>query len=206
MKQPVRNKKGVKKKVSTTVSENEVMKYGVSKLEMYFAQNFLDKLGVDYIYEYEAKDIGRFYDFAVIATIPKTELIIEEKNGIKAVSQHRNSYRIKFLCEIDGGFWHGDPRVVDKRRVTNMQRRNHLIDKMKDEWCERHHMVLIRIWEYDIKNNANRVMEGLKKILKKLDSGESVRYGMHRIGNNEDRKKTNKKSDVVIKKKKRYIL
>lgn len=208
MKQPTRNRKTGKWNGRASKKEGGSVRYGVSKLEMYFAHNFLDKLGLDYIYEYEAKDIGRFYDFAVIATIPKTELIMEEKNGINAVSQHRNSYRIKFMCEIDGGFWHGDPRLVGRVRMTNMQKRNRLIDKMKDNWCESHHMVLLRIWEYDIKNNPNEVMDGLRKILSKLDKGERLRYGMHRIGNKSEKqkKRPHQKNDIVIKNKKRYIL
>ena len=28
-------------------------------------KEFLDKLGVEYVYQYEAKDIGRFYDFRI---------------------------------------------------------------------------------------------------------------------------------------------
>lgn len=38
-------------------------KYGTSKLEEDFAHNFLDKLGIEYVYQFEAKDIGRYYDF-----------------------------------------------------------------------------------------------------------------------------------------------
>lgn len=40
-------------------------KYGTSKLEEDFAKEFLDKLGVEYVYQFEAKDIGRFYDFRI---------------------------------------------------------------------------------------------------------------------------------------------
>lgn len=63
-KKSVNNKinKGVrrKKKVVTKRSHKE---YGTSKLEEYFASEFLDKLGVKYMYQFEAKDIGRYYDF-----------------------------------------------------------------------------------------------------------------------------------------------
>ena len=48
-------------------------KYGTSKLEEDFARDFLDKLGVKYIYQFEAKDIGRFYDFY----LPEHNLIVE---------------------------------------------------------------------------------------------------------------------------------
>ena len=43
----------------------KAIKYGTSKLERDFAKEFLDKNNIVYIYQYEAKEIGRFFDFAV---------------------------------------------------------------------------------------------------------------------------------------------
>ena len=37
--------------------------FGTSKLEQDFAKNFLDKLGVKYIWQFEAKEIKRFFDY-----------------------------------------------------------------------------------------------------------------------------------------------
>ena len=53
--------------------------FGTSKLEEDFAKEFLDKLGVEYIYQYEAKSIGRWYDFYIT--------------------------QYNLLIEIDGGYW-----------------------------------------------------------------------------------------------------
>lgn len=53
--------------------------YGTSKLEEDFAKEFLDKLGVKYIYQFEAKDIKRYFDF-----------FLNEKN---------------LLIEVDGDYW-----------------------------------------------------------------------------------------------------
>lgn len=58
-------------------------KFGTSKLEEEFAENFLDKLGIEYIWQYEAKEIGRFYDFMCFT-----------KESHSPV-----------LLEIDGGYW-----------------------------------------------------------------------------------------------------
>ena len=41
-------------------------KYGTSKLEKRFATEYLDKIGVEYVYQYEAKSIGRFFDFMIL--------------------------------------------------------------------------------------------------------------------------------------------
>jgi len=114
-------------------------KFGTSKLEQDFAEEFLDRLGVDYVWQFEAKDIGRFYDFY----LPKHNLIIE----------------------VDGGYYHGDPRVVDESKLSPMQKKNKRIDEHKNEWALLHGIPLMRIWEYDIRNNPSSVMKALKERL-----------------------------------------
>lgn len=80
MKQPIKNKKNEKNVTKKIVKYKEKHpKYGTSKLEEDFAKNFLDKLGVRYIYQFEAKDIKRFYDF-----------YLQDEN---------------LLIEVDGDYW-----------------------------------------------------------------------------------------------------
>lgn len=114
-------------------------KYGTSKLEQDFAINFLDKLGIEYVYQYEAKDIKRYYDFY----LPKH----------------------KILIEVDGGFYHADPRVVDQNKLNAMQKHNKRVDEIKNRWASLNGIPLIRIWEYDIRNNPDMVMKMLKERL-----------------------------------------
>ena len=121
-------------------------KYGTSKLEEDFAKNFLDKLGVKYVYQFEAKDIGRFYDFAIILNNEMTT-----GNMI--------------LLEIDGGYYHSDPRVVKEDKLNPMQKHNKRVDEYKDKWALLHGIPLIRIWEKDIRENPNGVMKELKERL-----------------------------------------
>lgn len=77
MKQPIKNNKikdngkVVTKKVVKCKKHHP--KYGTSKLEEDFANDFLDKLGVEYVYQFEAKDIGRFFDFY----LPQEHLLLE---------------------------------------------------------------------------------------------------------------------------------
>ena len=121
-------------------------KYGTSKLEEDFARDFLDKLGIKYIYQFEAKDIGRFYDFAIILNDEMTT-----GNMI--------------LIEIDGGYFHSDPRVVEEGKLNPMQKHNKRVDEYKDKWALLHGIPLIRIWEKDIRENPKMVMDELKKRL-----------------------------------------
>lgn len=110
-------------------------KYGTSKLEDKFASEFLDRLGVDYVRQYEAKSIGRFYDFY----IPSANALIE----------------------IDGDYYHGYGLVREDK--SPMQKKNERVDRLKDEWALSHCIPIIRFWEHDINGNPQKVMAELKR-------------------------------------------
>lgn len=87
MRQPINKNKNIEEcktnvKIVTTKTVKKRKKhpqYGTSKLEEDFAHNFLDKLGVKYTYQFEAKDIGRFFDF-----------YLQDEN---------------LIIEVDGDYW-----------------------------------------------------------------------------------------------------
>ena len=148
--------KTVKKKTAKAVDKrlppkNNVKKtrhksnllYGTSKLEEKFAKEFLDKLGVEYVYQYEAKSIKRFYDFRIMPGGP--------------------------LIEINGSYWHGDSRIYEQEDLNAVQKKNMRVDKYKQEWAMMNGIPLYYIWEKDINENPTKVMEFLKKILYKAD-------------------------------------
>lgn len=161
--------KGTTKKKTTRAGRSggrrTHQQYGTSKLETYFATEFLDKLGLDYIYEYEAREIKRFYDFAIVKLVPKTERYLVENNGITGLDQVKCYYRIIALCEIDGGWFHSDPRLVDENKMNYMQRHNKFVDELKDAWCMRNNIPLLRFWEEDIRKNPDKVMNSLKSFM-----------------------------------------
>lgn len=137
--------KTVKKRRKPTVSEiikkniarrkKPHPQYGSSKLEERFAKEFLDKLGVEYEKQFEAKDIKRFYDF------------------------YLPSQRI--LIEVDGCYYHGKGLIYEE--MNPMQKKNHRVDEIKNEWAAMHGIPLLRIWEDDINNNPSKVMQYLKE-------------------------------------------
>ena len=135
-KYPAVRKKKVKK--TTPRGKRPHPKYGTSKLEDRFAKEFLDRLGYTYVRQYEAKDIGRFYDFAV-----------KQSNG--AI----------ILIEVDGTFYHGYGLVHEEK--SPMQKHNEWVDKVKDQWAAEHGIPLIRIWEHDINDKTSEVLKLLKK-------------------------------------------
>lgn len=129
-----------KKKTSTKPKNKRWHpKFGTSKLETDFARDFLDKLGVDYVWQFEAKDIGRFYDFKIV-------------DGP--------------IIEINGSYWHGDSRIYEEKDLNRMQKHSQYVDKIKAKWALMNGIPIYYIWEKDIKENPKWVMDELKKILR----------------------------------------
>lgn len=140
--QPIRNKtlKTTKVKKSIGTKKRKHKEYGTSKLEQRFAKDFLDKLGVEYVYQFKAEDIGRYYDFK-----------IKTKMGSNV------------LVEVDGDFYHSYGLTHEEKNP--MQKHNEYVDKIKDEWALIHGIPILRIWEHDINKNPSKVMKELKKII-----------------------------------------
>jgi very-short-patch-repair endonuclease len=112
-------------------------KYGTSKLEKKFAKEFLEKLGIRYEEQFEAKDIKRFYDFFL------------------------PDYRT--LVEVDGSWFHSYGLIYEE--MNPMQKRNARVDEIKNEWAALHGYPLIRIWEHDINENPQKVLDMLRERL-----------------------------------------
>lgn len=124
-----------------TPKERKHPEYGTSNLETRFAKNFLDKLGYEYETQFKAESIGRYYDFYINPA--------------------------NLLIEIDGGYWHSDPRLYEGKELTPTQKRNKRVDKDKDKWALTHKIPLIRIWEDDINKTPKQVMDMLKSEIPK---------------------------------------
>lgn len=143
MPQPVSRRRTTKKtvrKLSEVVKKKRPHpKYGTSKLEDFFAENFLDTLGVKYVRQYEAKEIGRFYDFFC----PDANVIIE----------------------VDGDYYHSYGLTYEQKNP--MQKHNEWVDRVKDEWALSHGIPILRIWEHDIHDNPEKVMRTLKESIGK---------------------------------------
>ena len=139
MVQPIKNKniKPPIKKTSQVKKKRKHKEYGTSKLEEKFARDFLDKLKVNYVYQFKAESIGRYYDFY----LPDNQLIIE----------------------IDGDYWHSKGLVYEE--MTPTQKRNRRVDKQKDHWALINGIPILRIWESDINKHPEKVREVLKERL-----------------------------------------
>lgn len=174
MKQPVKGeKKPVKRRKSTRAKFNpyksygkpkNAKPYGTSKLELDFAKKFLEANGVRYVYQYEAVDIKRFFDFAIVDD--ENEYKTENKDGLVSIRQENQYIDVQFIIEIDGSYYHGDPRLLKEgQKLNSMQKHNKFIDTVKDKWAQSRCIPLLRIWEYDIRHNPSLVKEELSKYI-----------------------------------------
>lgn len=170
MKQPI--KKNIKKihKIKNTNKkiEKDKNKYGTSKLELKFAKEFLDDAGISYIYQFEAKDIGRYYDFAIIYNGKK--LLTEIKDGIECIKQYGQSYTIEAFIEVDGDYWHANPEKYEDSKLNKTQKWSKKVDEFKDIWALKHGIPIIRIWETDINNNKKKIQKMLKDKISEYDN------------------------------------
>lgn len=133
--------------------------YGTSKLEEDFAEQFLNKLGVDYTYQFEATGIGRWFDF-----------FIPNKDG-----SHGG-----LLIEIDGDFYHYNTETQGKKEPSKMQQKNMRVDEYKNKWALLHGYPLMRIWESDIRKKPKEVMKRLKERLYLME--EDIRKKGRNLG------------------------
>ena len=137
--------KTVKKRKKLTVSEiikknierskKPHPKYGTSKLETIFETDILKRLKVQYQKQFYAKDIKRYYDFY----LPDLNVLIE----------------------VDGDYYHSYGKIYEE--MSPMQKKNHRVDEIKNEWAALHGYALIRVWEHDIRNNPTKVLYLLKE-------------------------------------------
>ena len=69
----------------------------------------------------------------------------------------------RLIIEIDGGWYHSDPRVIGDRELNPMQKKNKRVDEAKNKWAVSHGIPILRIWEKDIHENPSMVMNMLKE-------------------------------------------
>jgi len=140
------------KKIRERAKKNH--EYGTSKLEERFARDFLDKLGVEYVYQYKMESIGRYLDFF----LPQFRVAVE----------------------VDGDYYHSYGLLYEQ--MSPMQKKNKRVDEQKNHWCLINGIPLVRIWEHDINKHPQKVLTMLKDLLhlyqdkKRLDDDKKRRH------------------------------
>lgn len=113
----------------------------------------------------EQKDV---YDY--IKTIYSGKILEDDFSALKNREIDIYLPDLKLGFEFDGTYWHADPRFYKKDDII-LNRTAEKIwenDKAKDLLCEQNNIKLIRIKEYDWRNNKTGVQEIIKNVLDEL--------------------------------------
>lgn len=72
------------------------------------------------------------------------------------------SKKHKILLEVQGDYWHGNPKIYQKNQLNTTQKNNIKRDKEKTKFAKKNNMKLYTIWESDIKCNNFSVLEEIR--------------------------------------------
>lgn len=109
-----------------------------SNLELNFIEKYIKPYIQDYKRQYYIPEIKQFCD-----------IFLPESNTI---------------IEINGSYWHCDRRIYVNGPINDIQKEKIKKDEIKYNFLNNNGYHLIVIWEYDIKNNIDKV----KKIIEQL--------------------------------------
>jgi len=68
----------------------------------------------------------------------------------------------RILLEVNGDYWHSNPKIYNIEKINYIQRKNLEKDKVKQQFAKKHNFKLYYIWENDINNNNFEVLEKIK--------------------------------------------
>lgn len=114
-----------------------------SKLEDIFKDILINNFGfienVHFYHQFYIREIKSLYDFKISGK--------------------------KLMIEVDGDFWHCNPKSKFSIPEYSVQKKNLIKDEIKNKWCLNNDFILLRFWETDINNNPDTVIETLKKYI-----------------------------------------
>lgn len=73
------------------------------------------------------------------------------------------------LIEINGDYWHCNPKVYKNGPINEMQKAHMRRDFAKKACALQHGFKLITVWEFDIRNSKNNIHEWILKKVKEYD-------------------------------------
>ena len=71
------------------------------------------------------------------------------------------------VIEVQGTYWHADPRFYDEKDLNDIQKSNLKNDQEKYKVYKENGYDVLYVWEYDIENHPEKVRKQIKEFLKK---------------------------------------
>ena len=73
---------------------------------------------------------------------------------------------LKIAIEVDGDYWHSNPKIYNKNNMNKMQIANFNHDKRKNTFLKNRNWLVLRFWESDIYDNLNKCMNKIERTIK----------------------------------------
>ncbi len=115
----------IKKKLSDKRAI-QIFPFQDTKIELKI-QGFLEELNIEYIKHFYMKYIKSHY---------RCDIFIPSKN---------------MVIEVDGDFWHGNPKFYDKKALSEKQKEQKIRDHLRTDQMKQFGYDVVRLWEDDIK-------------------------------------------------------
>lgn len=81
--------------------------------------------------------------------------------------------------------------MVNENNLTPTQKKNRRVDEYKNEWALKHCIPIMRIWEYDIRNEPEKVMNAIKERLHIINVENGIKNNKNKRHVNRLTKKNN---------------
>lgn len=109
---------------------------------------------------------------AMKAILEEMGLVYEEEYRIAHWSF---DFRLEagILIEVDGDYFHSNPKIYTNGPKSNTQKINHSRDIRKNQFCKDNNLPLLRFWECDILSTPDKIKQEIECHTKKLlESGK----------------------------------
>jgi len=130
------------RKMASKMANFNFLKSGRSKKSGTSIELTMKSLLDDLSITYEHQSIFKYYNFDFY--LPKYDIYLE----------------------CDGDYWHANPKFYGDKKLNETQKNNAWRGKAKDTFMKNQGKILLRFWEYDLKNNINDVRLTIQNCIK----------------------------------------
>jgi len=102
---------------------------------------------------------------AMSLILDELQLSYEEEQSIEYWLFDFLLMEYKIYIEVDGDYWHSNPKFYPNGPKTKGQKVNFYRDKRKNKYCLINNIHIVRFWEYDVLKNRNIVKQKIKEII-----------------------------------------
>lgn len=147
-----------KKEISKKLSESQKRLYNKNPQDYISKRSKAGKITASKIAKYKINSIEQIvFDKSKELGLDLTySVILDYKQFDFGSRKHR------ILLEVQGDYWHGNPKIYKKTKLNQTQKNNMKRDKDKIKFAQKHGMKLYHIWESDIRSNNFSILEDIK--------------------------------------------